>query len=165
MKLPRLLIPACLVACVLVLLPTAHLAAQEKSSTSINDLAWIAGHWQGEGLGGKFEETWNKPFGGEMIGMFKLVKDGKVVFYEILTIVPKDKSFVLRLKHFNSKLEGWEEKDKSVEFPFVSASKTEIKFNGLTFKKISDDQMQIVVRTQRGDKISELKFVCKRVKS
>ena len=142
----------------------SSLMGQEKTSTTIDDLAWIAGHWRGEGLGGEFEETWNKPLGGEMIGMFKLVRDGKVSFYEILTIVPKGKSFVLRLKHFNAKLEGWEAKDKSVEFPFVSATESQIKFKGLTFKKINEDQIHIIVQTKRGDKVSELKFVGKRVK-
>ena len=148
-----------------LLAPLDGQAQDQDQKVSIDNFAWIAGHWRGEALGGKFEETWNSSLGGEMIGMFKLVKDKKVMFYEILTIVPKEKSFVLRLKHFNSKLEGWEEKDKSVEFPFVSASKNEIKFKGLTFKKISDAEMHIIVQTKKGDKVSELKFVGKKMKS
>ena len=136
---------------------------------SIDDAAWIAGHWQGDAMGGKFEETWNPPMGGEMIGMFKLVKDDKVVFYELLTIGlgPKKDAMALRLKHFGGDFVGWEEKDKIVEFPFESASKTEVKFKGLRFSRESEqvtDRMKIEVATKKGDKTETLKFDCHRAK-
>jgi hypothetical protein len=153
---------------VVVLALQAAVPAQEASDTpspkaSINDLSWIAGHWQGKAMGGDFEETWNPPKGGAMMGMFKFIKDGEVNFYEILTIVPKNDSLVLRLKHFHNDLVGWEEKDKSVEFPLNSISKKEAKFDGLTFTKISDDEMLIVVVTkQKSGKTQELRFECHR---
>lgn len=50
--------------------------------------------------------------------MFKLVWEGKVALYELLTIVAKDDSLVLRLKHLDGSLKGWEEKDESQEFLF-----------------------------------------------
>jgi hypothetical protein len=34
-----------------------------------------------------------------MMGMFRLVKDGKVVFYEFLTLVEHEGSLLLKLKH------------------------------------------------------------------
>ena len=133
------------------------------SAKSMEDFRWISGHWTGEALGGKFEETWSPPLGGEMMGMFKLVKDGKVAFYELLTIVPENESYVLRLKHFNQGLVGWEEKDKSVEFPFVSASPTKVVFKGLVFSrdtKFSRDRMKITVSLDGNKK--PLVFNCKR---
>ncbi len=139
------------------------LSATKAAPVSIDEMSWIAGHWTGEALGGQFEETWNPPLGGEMIGMFKLVKDGKVVFYELLTIVERDDSFVLRLKHFDEKLVGWEEKEKSIEFPFVSASPTELKFNGLTFSRLSrftTGAMEIEVVVDQGGKQEKLVFDC-----
>ena len=142
--------------------------AQEASHTpspdgSIDDLSWIAGHWQGEAMGGTFEETWNPPNGGAMMGMFKFVKDGEVKFYEILTIVPKNDSLVLRLKHFHNDLVGWEEKDKSVEFPLISISKNEAKFDGMTFNKISADELLIVVQAgQKSGETQALQFECHR---
>src|SRR5262245_29835909 len=48
-----------------------------------SDLAWLSGRWLGAGLGGTTEEVWAPPVGDQMIGMFRLVKDGKIVFSEI----------------------------------------------------------------------------------
>lgn len=151
-----------------------HCFAQEKvtlkeadgsKKTTIDDFAWIAGHWKGEGMGGSFEETWNPPLGGTMLGMFKFINKEKIDFYEILTIVPKDDSFILRLKHFDSELVGWEDKDKAVEFPLVSISDTVAEFDGLKFVKISDDELHILVRIRnRAGETGELKFVGKRAK-
>lgn len=132
---------------------------------SIDQLDWIAGHWKGDALGGQFEETWNPSKGGAMMGMFKQINDGKINFYELLTIVPKDDTLLLRLKHFKNDLVGWEEKEDSVEFPLVSISADEVKFDGLTFKKISSDEMHIVVLTkQKNGQEQKLKFECHRVR-
>lgn len=138
-------------------------SSNASAKYSIGQMDWIVGSWAGKALGGQFEETWNAPNGGEMMGMFKLVKGDKVVFYELLTIVPEKDSYVLRLKHFGPGLVGWEDKDKSVEFPLESVSKTEIKFKGLTFSRKSEsvtDKMQIQVETKQGDKQESLIFDC-----
>jgi hypothetical protein len=132
--------------------------AQPTPTATIDDIQWIAGAWSGEAMGGKFEETWNAPSSGTMVGMFKFSKDEKVSFYELLTISAKDESLVLRLKHFGADLKGWEEKDKAMEFPLASVSATQAKFKGLTFKKLNENQMQIIVAQDNGDLI----FNCKR---
>ncbi len=136
---------------------------QEQASPSIDDFGWIAGHWGGEAMGGSFEETWNPPMGGTMMGMFKFVQNEQVSFHEILTIVNENDAWLLRLKHFDKKLVGWEEKDESVEFPLISLSDTEAIFDGLKFLKIDQDTMHILVITKRGEESQELKFVCQRV--
>ncbi|WP_084416813.1 DUF6265 family protein [Mariniblastus fucicola] len=136
-----------------------------RDKISIDDFAWIAGHWQGDAMGGSFEETWNPPMAGEMLGMFKLAKDDKVSFYEIMTIVPKSNSFVLRLKHFSEGLVGWEEKNKSVDFPLISVSDSEICFDGLKFIKFDNDSLRIEVVVGKGDKSSTVAFDCKRAKN
>lgn len=135
----------------------------KTDSYSIDDFAWIAGHWRGEAMGGSFEETWNPPFGGTMMGMFKFVQGEKVNFHEILTIVYEDEQWMLRLKHFDDKLAGWEEKEESVKFPLVRLTETEAIFDGLKFLKVDQETMHIVVKTQQGEEIQELKFVCKKV--
>jgi len=138
-------------------------AAQPK--VKLKDFNWIAGHWQGEAMGGKFEETWNPAFGGSMMGMFKFVDKDGIGFYEILTIVEEKEKIVLRLKHFDKSLVGWEEKDKSVEFPFVSLSKTEAIFDGLKFIKVDDSTMNVHVKVKEGEKVEELKLPFKRVQT
>lgn len=136
----------------------------DRPQASIQNLAWISGHWNGSAMGGTFEETWNPPVAGSMMGMFKFIDSGNIKFYELLTIVPQGNSLLLRLKHFDHELVGWEEKAKSIEFPLSSISETEAKFDGLTFKKINDQQMVITVVTQQKDgSTQELRFECNRV--
>ena len=57
----------------------------EKGSekATLKDISWLAGNWKGEAFGGQFEENWSKPSAGSMLFNFKLVTDGKVIFYEL----------------------------------------------------------------------------------
>ena len=103
---------------------------------TIDDVSWISGSWSGQAMGSRFEETWNPPSAGTMVGMFKFIKEEEVAFYEILTIVEQGGTLMLRLKHFSPGLEGWEEKEKSIEFPLVSVSQSEARFDGLTLSLI-----------------------------
>ena len=138
-------------------------AGTKSPAASIEQLAWIAGNWEGEAMEGRFEETWNPPSAGTMVGMFKFVQEDEVKFYELQTIVTQGDSLVLRIKHFREDLVGWEEKDRSVEFPLVKISENEAYFSGLTYRKISDDEIQIFVRIGDNEKAKEVKFVCRRV--
>ncbi len=85
-------------------------------------------------------------------------------FCEILVISPKDESLILRLKHFSSELIGWEDKEKRVEFPLVAITENEAKFDGLLFRRISPDEMHIIVNVGQGGQSREIKFECQRVK-
>jgi hypothetical protein len=53
--------------------------AQDKKST-IADLAWIAGCWDGSGGGRESLEQWMMPSGQTMLGMSRTVANGKAVF-------------------------------------------------------------------------------------
>ncbi len=112
---------------------------------TLDEVAWIAGAWEGEAFGSKAEEVWSRPSGGSMMGMFKLFGEDDVVFYELLTIKEVGETLLLRIKHFDTKMRGWEEKDRSVEFRFVSASKDKVYFDGLTFERISAQEMNVYV--------------------
>ena len=131
-------------------------------SATIDEIGWIQGSWTGSAMGGTFEETWNPPSFGTMVGVFKFVKDEKVVFYEILTIVEKDGSLLLRLKHFAPDLVGWEGKEESVEFPLVSVSKTQAKFKGLSFEKTDEQKMRIRVVVDKEGSDEAIVFDCQR---
>lgn len=124
----------------------------------VADMAWVEGKWQGEAFGGEIEEIWSAPDGGSMMGMFRLVDDGKVAFYELMIISEVDKTLVLRLKHFNEDLIGWEEKDDSVEFPLVKMTKDKVWFDGYTFERTSDDIMTLWVVIEE-DQPEGMKFV------
>ena len=38
---------------------------------TVDDIAWLAGYWVGDGLGGKVEELWSKPKNGKMLCAFR----------------------------------------------------------------------------------------------
>lgn len=147
-----------LVTSILISQNTLKLEDNASPNANINDVVWIAGHWQGEALGGITEEVWTKPLGKSMMGSFKLVSEGVVQFYELCTITEENNSLLLRIKHFDKELKGWEEKDTSIEFPLVKIEKNKAFFDGLTFEKISEEELNIyVIFNEEGEEI-EMKF-------
>ena len=125
----------------------------------LENIAWLAGNWKGNALGGQVEENWSQPTGGSMMAAFKLIKDGQVVFYEIEIIREIENSLVLQLKHFNNDLKGWETKDETVDFPLKELTATKAIFEGMMFEKISDNEMNVYVDMKQKDgSIQVLKF-------
>ena len=130
----------------------------------VKDMAWLAGHWVGEALGGAVEEIWSPPLGGAMMGMFRLVKGGETAFYELMTILPEDGSLVLRLKHFNADLTGWEEKDDTVDFPLVAIVDGTFRFDGLSFHPEGDDRVTVYLAMHgKEGAVQEVDFTYTRV--
>ncbi len=124
---------------------------EASSPARIDDVSWLAGYWKGEGLGGVSEEFWTKPAGGSMTGVNRLVKDGKTVFQEILIIMEQQNSLILKLKHFNPDLTGWEEKEKTIDFALVHVGPNEAFFDGLTYRKLHDGSLQIFLKLRKKD--------------
>jgi hypothetical protein len=152
--------------------PTAYTRAAEtgtpRPSASITELAWLIGRWEGPGIAGAMaQETWSAPLGGIMAGTFvQADSKGGVMFSEVMQIAPDGDSLIVRLKHFNADLTGWEEKDKSVNFPLIAREGNSWYFNGLTYRREGRNRLLVAVR-MRGDdgKVSELVFRFRRVGS
>jgi Domain of unknown function (DUF6265) len=119
---------------------TLRARAGERPTASIAAMTWLAGAWTGAGLGGENEEVWSEPRHGVMMGMYRMLKDGKPVFYELLTLSEVEGSLEIRLKHFDAKLRGWEEKEAeaAVVFPFIAERDGRIYFDGITFEPKGD---------------------------
>ena len=49
---------------------------KQSPPASVADMAWMAGSWNCEALGGLAEEIWSAPRNGGMMGMFRLIKNG-----------------------------------------------------------------------------------------
>jgi hypothetical protein len=118
---------------------------------TLADMAWLVGHWTGTGLGGVSEEVWAEPAAGAMMGMYRLVVNGKLVFYEFMNLAEENGSLSLRLKHFNADMTGWEEKDRFVTFRLAKLTPTEAWFGGLTFKRVAADRLEIFLALRRAD--------------
>jgi hypothetical protein len=154
-----------------VLVPHFSYAAEKGSNTlslkegetgqaaSIQDLSWMAGYYKGDGLGGQCEEFWTPPSEDSMVGLFRLVKDGKSVFQEIFIIREENNTLILKLKHFNPDLTGWEEKNQTVDFPLVRLGPNEAYFDGLTYRKAGDGALLVFLRLrQKSGEVVEEEF-------
>jgi hypothetical protein len=126
-------------------------AGAASPPATLAEMAWLAGSWRGEGLGGVVEEIWSPPSAGSMMGAFRLVRNGTTSFYELMALVEHEGSLVLRLKHFDADLTGWEEKDETVEFPLVAVDGDWFRFDGLSIHRRNTEAMSVYVAISSND--------------
>jgi hypothetical protein len=139
---------------------------KQSPPATVADMAWLAGSWTCEALGGFAEEIWSAPRNGGMMGMFRLIKNGAPVFYELFTLVEDNGSLILRLKHFNPKMTGWEEKDQTIDFPLVAKENGVIYFDGMTFKHEGPDAVTVflAIHSKKDGGVREEAFRYTRIK-
>jgi len=131
----------------------------KKLEPKLENISWISGNWKGEAFGGITEENWSEPLGDSMMATFKLVTDNKVTFYEIEIIREVNNTLILQLKHFHNDLKGWETKDETVDFPLKEITKNKVVFEGMTFEKVSANEMNVYVDIHQKDgSIKIMKF-------
>jgi hypothetical protein len=125
---------------------------------TLADMKWLVGHWKGTGLGGVSEEMWSEPAGGVMMGMYRLVLNGKPSFYEFIHLAEENGSLVMKLKHFDPDLTGWEEKERFVTFRLLKLEREAVYFGGLTFRR-SGDRLRIFLALRDKDgRVREERF-------
>ena len=133
--------------------------SHQKLAPKLKNIKWIAGNWKGEAFGGQTEENWSEPSAGSMMATFKLIDNGKVIFYEIEIIRELEDTLILQLKHFGSDLKGWESKDETVDFPLKEITLNKVVFEGMTFEKVNDNEMNIYVDIKQDNgNIENVKF-------
>lgn len=128
---------------------------------TIAEAAWLTGDWVGVGIdGAEAAESWLPASGGTMAGIFLQEKpDGTILFTEHMYLSEEGGSLMLKLKHFNPDLTGWEEKDGMVRFRFLSAEPCGIYFSALTYRCEGQDGLLVAVRMKsEGAKVEELVF-------
>ena len=132
---------------------------------TLADAVWLAGHWAGPGLGGSCEEVWVPPLAGsgEMMGMFRLVRDGKTALTEHCVLAADGDSLTLRIRHHDAAFNAREDKGKPTTFRLVRAEKDALYFDGLTFRKTADG-LDAFVALSRGGKMTEASFKYRPVK-
>ena len=138
--------------------------AAGSPKADLSAVAWIAGHWRGDALGGVVEEIWTPPLGGSMMAAFKLAVNDKVKFYELETIMEEGDTLILKLKHFSSELHGWEKKEETVDFKLVKVTDDKVYFDGMTFENVSNEDMNVYVLIGNEGEEKETKFDYRKVK-
>lgn len=125
-------------------LPTTGL-----SGVTPADLSWLAGAWQGWHASDPIEEVWSAPAGGALMAMFRWLNGEQVRFYEFMTLeATPDEQVLLRIKHFNPGLVGWEERALSADFLLVQLSSQEA-----VFYQVSKAGPWLVYRLDSPDKL------------
>lgn len=135
-----------------------------RQPATIADVAWMAGAWHGAGLGGEVDEVWSAPSGGAMVGHFRLVRDGKPIFYEIMTLLEREGSVEMRLKHVNADMTGWEEKSDFVTFKLIRFEADALYFSGLTFKRSGDTLTAYLALRDSAGTVREETFTMRRAR-
>jgi len=140
--------------------------APAPSRAVLSDLSWMAGRWIDDSGGNLSEEIWTAPEGDSMMGMWRYVVGGKTRIYELLTITIEPTGIVMRLRHFDPRLVGREDKDKSVELRLVAWTPGEVSFEGpalgapglvrLTYRQPTDDTL--LTTLEKEGKSQEFRF-------
>jgi hypothetical protein len=134
---------------------------QSSGAGQLTDMAWLVGYWKGTGLGGECEELWMPKMDNGMHGVFRLQKEGKLVFTEYMVIEAVEQSLTVKIKHFGRGVVPWEDKEEWSVFRLVRMDGQSAFFDGITFKR-SGDALHIFVNIENEGKVSVEKFTFKK---
>ncbi|MFD1014552.1 DUF6265 family protein [Winogradskyella rapida] len=81
------------------------------------------------------------------------------MFYEIEVIREVENSLMLQLKHFSSDLTGWKSIEETVNFPLKEITENKVTFEGMTFEKVSANEITIDVAIKnKNQTVDPVKF-------
>jgi len=104
-------------------------ASAGPPAARIDQLAWLAGQWRGEGTpSDRIDAFVLPPSGGGMVGVFRRVRGGQVTTHALAYVSEEAGSLVLRSKLFDSALRGRESQDPPRPQRLQSISATEARF-------------------------------------
>jgi len=89
---------------------------------TLSDMEFIAGHWETTRNGKMVKAFWTESEGDNMVGVVRVIGDGKAVLYEMFAIEMTDTGLEIKVKHFKPGLIGVEEKDKFDHYKFLESS-------------------------------------------
>lgn len=104
----------------------AEIPENQQLDIPLSSLEWIIGKWYGENDENEMEEDWHPIMGDAMPGWFRWKKGDSIFLYEFMLFQQVENNVVLKIKHFDSKLVGWEEKESWVEYQAWSATQNKI---------------------------------------
>ena len=135
---------------------------EQRPAATLSDAHWLVGSWTGTAFGQRFEEVWNAPSAGSMVGMFKLYDGDEVSFYELLLLTVEEGTLSLKVKHFNPDFSAWEEKADYINFRLAKLEEDALHFSGISFYRRDNDHIDGYIVMRNGDKITEHKLTYER---
>ena len=135
---------------------------EQPPEATLEDAQWLVGSWAGTAFGKRFEEVWNPPSAGSMVGMFKLFGDDGVAMYELMVITVENGTLSLKIRHFNPDFTAWEDKDEDVTLRLVKKEDDALHFGIISFYRRDDDRIDAYVLFMDGDEAFEQPIVYER---
>ena len=130
----------------------------------VQDLAFLVGRWRGGVAGGLLDEEWSAPSADNMMGMFRYMENGKVQFYEFMSIEAAETGPVLRLRHFDPGLAAWEDKEGALSFPVASYAENQVVFatpdksTKLTYRRSQPESLVVILERSAGGHAGKQEF-------
>ena len=137
---------------------------EEKSEsprvTSIDQLDWLTGSWEGPIGDSVLEESWLPPRANTITAVVRLTKGSLTEFVELIKIEKIDQSFELRLNLFDASLKPRSEEPQVLKLSKISDKS--VTFNGvnegshrkLSYELVGNDKFAIRIITADGEKIA-----------
>ncbi len=125
--------------------------ASSLGAVTLNDLSFIAGRWHGVDGDAQVDEHWTAPEGDNMMGMFRVVRNGKLSIYEMMSIEKSDSGITMHLKQFKFGLANSAEKPDVIDFKlgaFEPGVATFNRVNGtsrIVFRKNGPDGLNAIL--------------------
>lgn len=162
----------------LILIPWTSALGQSPSPSpstgvgleSLDPLKWMQGRWVHESEEKYMEESWSSVQASSMLGTFRMVREGQVKFYELMTLTLESGRAVLRVRHYSSALEPWEEKPMSFALREVSPALAIFVTDGpgpeekLTYTLTGEDGLVILLDAVHDGQPQQSRFELRRSK-
>ena len=148
------------IACFCLMFSSLATAADKPPAApaTLADLSWLAGDWRGSDSDMVSQEVWTAAAGDCMLGMWRLVLEGKLKLSEHLQIVQEPTGPVMHLRHFERTGVAWEERNQPWVLPLEEVSDGEAVFASaltgrgslrIVYKRQADGSL--VVEVAHGD--------------
>jgi hypothetical protein len=137
----------------LFLLTIYIIDAKAQNSGTLSDMEFISGQWEATRNGNLVEAFWTEPEGDNMVGVVRIMDDGKARLYEIFAIEMTDSGLEVKVKHFRPGLIGVEEKDEFDHYTFLESSNGQALFQKqgedvrISYEVRPDDKFAVSVGT------------------
>jgi hypothetical protein len=138
----------------------------EPVSATLADVAFMTGHWVDDADSHLSEEIWTEPSGDSMLGMWRYVDKGQARIFELLSLKAEGGLVYLRLRHFDPRFVGREDKAAPVELRLVAKATDSAVFEGpesggsgrvrLTYRRAGADALVSVL--EKGGPPQEFSF-------
>jgi hypothetical protein len=151
----------------------AQAPAPVPAKATVDQLAWVAGAWTGTVGDRTVEQHWSAPVAGSIVAMYRSIRAGRPLLYELLAMENEREGVVLRIKHFapGAGLVSQEAKDQSMDHALVEVGERRAVFQGgttespvrITFTQPDPSALTIVVERIRDGKPVSTEFKYRRI--